>query len=78
MPATANGMRNHCKAIGCRWTRSWSTRPQQLAIQPLAVYGINEKDFAEIVEKASNASSMKGNPVELAKDELLGILQKAL
>jgi alcohol dehydrogenase class IV len=60
---------------GVTWVRNLC---QQLAIQPLAVYGINEKDFTEIVEKASNASSMKGNPVELAKDELLGILQKAL
>jgi alcohol dehydrogenase class IV len=51
---------------------------EQLAIQPLAAYGIKEKDFTDITEKASNASSMKGNPVELTKEELLGILQKAL
>ena len=60
---------------GITWVRNLC---QQLAIQPLAAYGIEEKDFTEIVEKARNASSMKGNPVELAKDELLGILQKAL
>jgi alcohol dehydrogenase class IV len=50
----------------------------QLEIKPLAAYGIKEKDFTDIVEKACNASSMKGNPVELTKDELLEILQKAL
>ena len=50
----------------------------QLEIKPLAAYGIEEKDFTDIVEKACSASSMKGNPVELTKEELLEILQKAL
>ena len=59
---------------GITWVRNLS---EQLEIKPLAAYGIEEKDFTEIVEKACNASSMKGNPVELAKDVLLEILQKA-
>ena len=60
---------------GITWVRNLS---EQLEIKPLAAYGIEEKDFTEIVEKACNASSMKGNPVELTKDVLLEILQKAL
>jgi alcohol dehydrogenase class IV len=50
----------------------------QLEIKPLTAYGIEEKDFTDIVDKSCNASSMKGNPVELTKEELLEILQKAL
>jgi alcohol dehydrogenase class IV len=50
----------------------------ELEIKPLAAYGIEKKDFTDIVEIACKASSMKGNPVELTKDELLEILQKAL
>ena len=60
---------------GITWVRNLC---QQLAIKPLAAYGIEEKDFTEIVEKASQASSMKGNPIELTRGELLEILQKAL
>ena len=43
-----------------------------------AAYGIEEKDFADIVVKARTASSMKGNPIELTKEELLETLHKAL
>jgi alcohol dehydrogenase class IV len=50
----------------------------QLEIKPLTAYGIEEKDFTDIVDKSGNASSMKGNPVELTNEELLEILQKAL
>ena len=50
----------------------------QLGIKPLAAYGIEEKDFTDIVAKARHASSMKGNPVELTQGELLEILEKAL
>jgi hypothetical protein len=31
-----------------------------------------------LVEKASQASSMKANPIVLTRDELAGILQRAL
>jgi alcohol dehydrogenase class IV len=49
-----------------------------LQVQPLAAYGIEKKDFTDIVAKSRKASSMKGNPIELTKEELLEILQKAL
>lgn len=47
-------------------------------IPNLATYGITQADFADIVEKSANASSMKGNPIKLTSDELTEILAKAL
>jgi alcohol dehydrogenase class IV len=49
-----------------------------LKIPPLAAYGIQKSDFDEISAQAKKASSMKGNPIELNEDELLGILEKAI
>jgi alcohol dehydrogenase class IV len=60
---------------GIAWVRSLC---KQLKIRPLAAYGIEEKDFAGIAARAGRASSMKGNPIELNRNELLKILQKAL
>ena len=60
---------------GITWVRNLC---EQLEIKPLAAYGIEEKDFAEIAGKAGKASSMKGNPLELTQTELLEILHKAL
>ncbi|WP_243546636.1 iron-containing alcohol dehydrogenase [Pseudodesulfovibrio tunisiensis] len=44
-------------------------------IPGLSAMGVTEKDFPNLAEKAGNASSMKGNPIELTRDELLEILQ---
>ena len=60
---------------GIAWVRDLCL---QLKVPPLADYGIKEEDFAVIVDKACNASSMKGNPIELTGDELLEILQRAV
>lgn len=62
-------------ADGIAWVRNLC---KQLEIRPLAAFGIEEKDFADIVIKARTASSMKGNPIELTKEELLETLHKAL
>ena len=62
-------------ADGIAWVRNLCV---QLEIKPLAAYGIEEKNFTDIVVKARTASSMKGNPIELTQGELLEILQKAL
>jgi len=62
-------------ADGIAWVRNLC---QQLEIKPLTAYGIEEKDFTDMVVKARTASSMKGNPIELTRGELLEILQKAL
>jgi len=50
----------------------------ELNIPSLADMGINQSHFDGIIEKAANASSMKGNPIELSKDELRKILEAAL
>jgi alcohol dehydrogenase class IV len=60
---------------GIAWVRSLC---KQLNIKSLGAYGIEKKDFADIVVKAGKASSMKGNPIELNKEELLSVLQEAL
>ena len=62
-------------ADGIAWVRNLCV---QLEIKPLAAYGIEEKNFADIVVKARTASSMKGNPIELTEEELLETLHNAL
>jgi alcohol dehydrogenase class IV len=47
-------------------------------IQPLSSFGLTEAKFNNLIEKASKASSMKGNPITLTEDELRSILQKSL
>jgi alcohol dehydrogenase class IV len=49
----------------------------QLQIPTLAAYGLEKADFPAAVTKSQNASSMKGNPITLTKQELLEILEKA-
>jgi alcohol dehydrogenase class IV len=50
---------------------------EDLGVPGLEEQGVKKADFERIVEAASKASSMKGNPVELTKDELLAILEAA-
>jgi alcohol dehydrogenase class IV len=75
--------------IACLLTGKDSARPQEgidyvrqlcedLNIPGLREYGIVKTDFGEIVEKAKDASSMKGNPVNLSDEELSQILSMAL
>ena len=47
-------------------------------IQPLGGFGLDRTEFPEIIGKASQASSMKGNPIALTYDELLEILERAI
>jgi alcohol dehydrogenase class IV len=44
----------------------------------LRQYGLSEDDFPTVAAKARNASSMKGNPVELTDEELIDILGRAI
>lgn len=60
---------------GVRWVKQLSER---LVIPGLSVYGVKVALFPVIIEKAQQASSMKGNPVELTPEELVEILQLAL
>jgi alcohol dehydrogenase class IV len=49
-----------------------------LDIPPLSAHGVTEDDFPAIVEKAARSSSMKGNPIELTREEMEEILRRAL
>ncbi len=48
-----------------------------LKVPSLAKFGLKEQDFPAVIAKARKSSSMKGNPVELADDELLEIIRRA-
>jgi alcohol dehydrogenase class IV len=49
-----------------------------LALPGLRKYGLSENDFSMAAAKAKNASSMKGNPIELQDEELIQILHQAI
>jgi alcohol dehydrogenase class IV len=51
---------------------------QELEIPPLRTYGVAESDLALLVERAAQASSMKGNPIVLTGEELREIISRAL
>jgi alcohol dehydrogenase class IV len=48
-----------------------------LKVPSLTKFGLKEHDFPAVIAKARKSSSMKGNPVELADDELLEIIRRA-
>jgi alcohol dehydrogenase class IV len=50
----------------------------EFAVPSLSAYGVAEADLPELVAKAQRASSMQGNPIELAASELLGVARQAL
>jgi alcohol dehydrogenase class IV len=60
---------------GINWARSLRL---ELNIPGLSRYGVREEHFPEIIGKAQQASSMKGNPIELTFEELSEILKSAL
>ena len=49
-----------------------------LKIEPLGAWGVTEKDFPTLAEKAAVASSMKGNPIVLSQSELREILARSV
>lgn len=58
---------------------AWCARiARELAIPPLARWGIDAGACEAIAEKAAGASSMKGNPLALSHAELLAIIHSAL
>ena len=68
------GRRDAAAEDGAVWAREMVG---YLGITGLANFHVKEPDFPEIVQKARNASSMKGNPVELDDSELIHILVKS-
>jgi alcohol dehydrogenase class IV len=49
-----------------------------LRIPRLRNCGVRSEDFPQIIEKASQASSMRGNPIQLSPDDLREILERSL
>jgi alcohol dehydrogenase class IV len=60
---------------GAAWVRQLCL---ELKIRPLRDYGISSGDAARLADKAANASSMKGNPIPLTREELIGVVESAL
>ena len=50
----------------------------QMFVPGLEEFGIAYSDIPAIVEKAKNASSMKGNPITLTNAELATILEESM
>lgn len=50
----------------------------QLEVPNLRAYGISEADVDDVCNKASNASSMKANPITLTRGELRELLRMSL
>lgn len=59
---------------GVRWVQELCAA---LNIATLGTYGITPADYATVVEKSANASSMQGNPIKLTPEELTEILTQA-
>jgi alcohol dehydrogenase class IV len=59
---------------GAAWLRALV---EELAIPELSAFGIRDEDIPSIVAPARQASSMKGNPIELTDDELADTLRRA-
>ena len=51
---------------------------KKLQIPTLSDFHLSTDSFPELIEKAKNSSSMKGNPVELDNEQLQEILHKSL
>jgi alcohol dehydrogenase class IV len=62
-------------AQGVRWL---SELCERLHISRLAAYGVTSAAVPGLVKQAQQASSMKGNPVELPVDVLFAILLDAM
>jgi len=50
---------------------------EDLEIPSIASYGFGRDELPELVDKASQASSMKGNPIQLTTSEMEWILNQA-
>ena len=60
---------------GLKWVRALVL---DLKVPRLASFGIQREHFPDLVAKATAASSMKANPIELTPEELAEILEQAL
>lgn len=59
---------------GVRWT---SDLVADLGILSLAAHGLTSAGIEEAIDPAMRANSMKGNPIELSRDEIKEVLERA-
>ena len=69
------GKSNACAEDGLAWIHELC---DTFDIPRLSNFGITEDHFPDLIARSKNASSMKGNPVNLTDKELTDILQKAV
>jgi alcohol dehydrogenase class IV len=72
---TLTGSETAKASDGVEWVKELC---RTLRIPSLSAYGVRSSDFPELIERADRASSMKGNPIRLTKDEMLQMLSRAL
>lgn len=51
---------------------------RKLGIRSLSAFGVAAQDAEMLADKASNASSMKSNPITLTRQELIGVVMNSL
>ena len=69
------GRTNATAEAGIEWVRDTC---RDLEIPPLAAYGMSGHDVPALIAEASQASSMKGNPLVLSPEELQEVLLRSL
>lgn len=70
-----SGNRDAKASDGVAWVQSLCAA---LNVPGLSAYGVERKHFPQLIEKSSQASSMKGNPIQLTGPEMDEILSRAL
>jgi len=60
---------------GAKWVGQLCGR---FEIPPLRTYGVHEDDIPDLIEKAAQSSSMKGNPILLTTEELQEIAKRSI
>ncbi len=69
------GSTNACAEDGMLWMQKIV---KTMKIPALSSFGVQAADFSGLVEKAKNASSIKGNPIALNDGQLCLILEKSM
>ncbi len=83
-PALARYSEASCLLVGSPAARAEDAGPAlarlaaALGVRGLASFGLRPELFPELIGKAQAASSMRGNPISLAPDELRAVLDAAM
>ena len=75
MARAVTGREDAAVADGVDWMQALV---RDCGVPGLGSFGLKEEDFAEVIAKSKESSSMKGNPVALTDEELATMLRMAL